>query len=191
MTTSSAVWLGVCLESQGSIGTDRLFTGQRLDSTGLYYYGARYYDPAIGRFISPDPVVQDFTNPQTLNRYSYVLNNPLKYTDPSGNYIEIEGIPLEDWDAFESLGLITPEMQAAANEFLALWAEAKQASPQRCSEMEESGVGYLWAGGSKHTGILAFTLRESASSKDYNIHNGQLEYFRFSAGIGVAPGYKP
>jgi hypothetical protein len=36
----------------GSVDTDKLFTGQRLDLTGLYYYGARYYDPTIGRFIN-------------------------------------------------------------------------------------------------------------------------------------------
>jgi RHS repeat-associated protein len=61
------------------------FTGQRLDGSGLYYYNARYYDPDLGRFISPDTIVQDPTNPQNLNRYSYCLNNPLKYTDPSGH----------------------------------------------------------------------------------------------------------
>jgi RHS repeat-associated protein len=70
----------------GSVNTTKKFTGQRLDSTGLYYYGARYYDAGIGRFISPDTLVQSFSNPQTLNRYSYCLNNPLKYTDPSGHY---------------------------------------------------------------------------------------------------------
>jgi RHS repeat-associated protein len=58
-----------------------------LDGTGLYYYGARYYDPVIGRFISADTIVQSFANPQTLNRYSYCLNNPLKYTDPTGHYV--------------------------------------------------------------------------------------------------------
>ena len=63
---------------------DMLFTGQRLDETGLYYYNARYYDPTIGRFISADTFAQNFTNPQNLNRYSYVLNNPLRYTDPTG-----------------------------------------------------------------------------------------------------------
>ncbi|MFC1986548.1 RHS repeat-associated core domain-containing protein, partial [Chloroflexota bacterium] len=62
--------------------------GQRLDDTGLYYYGARYYDVEIGRFISADTIVPDYTNPQALNRYSYVLNNPLKYTDPSGHQEE-------------------------------------------------------------------------------------------------------
>jgi hypothetical protein len=47
--------------------------------------GARWYDPALGRFISPDSIVPQPGNPQSLNRYSYVLNNPLKYTDPSGH----------------------------------------------------------------------------------------------------------
>lgn len=72
------------LTRSGSVSTDIKFTGQRLDGTGLYYYGARYYDPQIGRFISADSAGQHLTNPQTLNRYSYVVNNPLRYTDPSG-----------------------------------------------------------------------------------------------------------
>ena len=66
--------------------TDRLFTGQRLDSsTGLYYYNARYYDPHLGRFIQPDTLVPDPLNPQAWNRFSYCYNNPLRYTDPSGH----------------------------------------------------------------------------------------------------------
>jgi RHS repeat-associated protein len=71
----------------GSVPTDKKFTGKRLDETGLYYYGARYYDANIGRFISADTVITDFTDPQTFNRYSYCLNNPLKYTDPTGHGI--------------------------------------------------------------------------------------------------------
>ncbi|MFC2018020.1 RHS repeat-associated core domain-containing protein [Chloroflexota bacterium] len=69
----------------GSLTTDKLFTGQRLDDTGLYFYNARYYDATIGRFISADSIVPDWTNPQSYNRYSYVLNNPLKYVDPTGH----------------------------------------------------------------------------------------------------------
>ncbi len=65
------------------------FTGQRLDTgTGLYYYGARYYDAALGRFISADTIVPGAGSPQALNRYAYVYNNPLRYTDPSGHMVE-------------------------------------------------------------------------------------------------------
>lgn|GEM_PF-2324644 len=70
--------------SSGTFGTDRKFTGQRLDGTGLYFYNARYYDAALGRFISPDPLIPHRYNPQAYNRYSYVFNNPLRYTDPTG-----------------------------------------------------------------------------------------------------------
>ena len=66
--------------------TDRLFTGARFDGTiGLYQMGARWYDPALGRWIQADSIVPEAGNPQALNRYSYVANNPLKYVDPSGH----------------------------------------------------------------------------------------------------------
>ncbi len=67
--------------------TTHKFTGQELDAeTGLYYYGARYYNPQLGRFISADSIVPDPANPQAQNRYSYVINNPLLYTDPTGHF---------------------------------------------------------------------------------------------------------
>jgi RHS repeat-associated protein len=67
--------------------TDRKFTGQREESVlgGLYDYGARFYDPIIGRFLSPDSIVQDPSDPQSFNRFSYVRNSPLNYTDPTGH----------------------------------------------------------------------------------------------------------
>ncbi|AEK19818.1 hypothetical protein GYY_04735 [Methanococcus maripaludis X1] len=65
------------------------FTGQENDAnTGLMYYGARYYSPEYRIFIQPDTMLPDPYNPQALNRYAYTLNNPVKYTDPSGHYIE-------------------------------------------------------------------------------------------------------
>ena len=61
------------------------FTGKELDpESGLYYYGGRYYDPEISRFVSADPFVPQPGNPQSLNRYSYTINNPQRYIDPSG-----------------------------------------------------------------------------------------------------------
>ncbi len=76
-------------DSGDSLNTDRKFTGQTEDeSIGLYWYQSRAYDPEIGRFVSPDVVVPEPGNPQALNRYSYVYNNPLKYVDPSGHSAE-------------------------------------------------------------------------------------------------------
>ena len=78
-----------------SLNTDRKFTGQTEDETaGLYWYASRAYDPAIGRFVSPDSIVPDPSNPQSLNRYAYVYNNPLKFIDPSGHSAEWYG---ESW----------------------------------------------------------------------------------------------
>jgi RHS repeat-associated protein len=68
---------------------DYLFTGQERDEeTSLYYYGARYYDPSLGRFTSVDPWSGDITDPQSLNKYAYTRNNPLKYVDPTGNFLQ-------------------------------------------------------------------------------------------------------
>jgi RHS repeat-associated protein len=50
-----------------------------------YSMGAREYDPSLGRWLSADTIVPDPANPQSLNRYSYVYNNPLKFIDPSGH----------------------------------------------------------------------------------------------------------
>jgi hypothetical protein len=55
------------------------------------HYGARFYDPYINRFISADSIVPSPGNPQSLNRYSYVGNNPLKYIDPSGHTEQCAG----------------------------------------------------------------------------------------------------
>ncbi len=70
----------------GSQVTKYQFTGHAWDGgTGLYFYGARWYDPSIGRFLSADTLVPSPGDPQSLNRYAYVLNNPLRHRDSSGH----------------------------------------------------------------------------------------------------------
>ena len=72
----------------GSVPTDYRFTGQRSEEAALgslYDYGARFHSPVLGRFLSSDTIVPSPGNPQSLNRYAYALNNPLKYIDPSGH----------------------------------------------------------------------------------------------------------
>ncbi|HBX49747.1 MAG: hypothetical protein A2309_06950 [Bacteroidetes bacterium RIFOXYB2_FULL_35_7] len=64
---------------------DRGYTGhEHLETFGLINMNGRMYDPVLGRFLSPDNFVQNASYSQCYNRYSYCINNPLKYTDPSG-----------------------------------------------------------------------------------------------------------
>jgi RHS repeat-associated protein len=72
--------------SSGTMPTDRRYTGQPEDASGLLYYNARYYDPQLGQFISPDTIVPDPTQLIDYNRYLYARGNPVKYNDPSGHY---------------------------------------------------------------------------------------------------------
>jgi RHS repeat-associated protein len=63
----------------------RSYTGHELlPEVGIVHMNGRLYDPSTGRMLSADPLVQDPFNGQNYNRYSYVLNNPLSYTDPTG-----------------------------------------------------------------------------------------------------------
>jgi RHS repeat-associated protein len=67
------------------VPSDDAFTGQKLDGTGLIYMNARYYDPQLGTFISPDSLVPDASSLADYNRYMYARGNPMRYTDPSGH----------------------------------------------------------------------------------------------------------
>jgi RHS repeat-associated protein len=70
----------------GRIST-RGFTGhEQLDAMGIIHMNGRIYDPGLGRFLQADPFIQAPENGQSLNRYSYVLNSPVSYTDPSGYF---------------------------------------------------------------------------------------------------------
>jgi len=68
------------------------FTGKELDDEiGLYYFGARYYDAHMGRFISVDPVAGRNNDPLSWNRYAYGRDNPLRFLDPSGKVVVLTG----------------------------------------------------------------------------------------------------
>ncbi len=79
----------------------RGYTGhEHLPWFGLVNMNARLYDPATGRFLNPDPLVQDPTSTQSFNRYSYCLNNPLRYSDPTGRdilHISYGGV-IDSWE---------------------------------------------------------------------------------------------
>jgi RHS repeat-associated protein len=74
------------------------YTGQWAEAAGLYWNHARFYDPTLGRFVSADPILGSLSRPQTQNRYAYVANNPMRWLDPSGLFLE--GI---DWASVGAL----------------------------------------------------------------------------------------
>jgi len=84
-------------------GDDRfLYTGQEADDTGLMYYNARYYDPFLRQFTQADTILPNVYDPQQLNRYSYVTNNPYRYVDPSGHIVDtIADVGFIGYDLYE------------------------------------------------------------------------------------------
>jgi RHS repeat-associated protein len=75
------------LLNQGTSSSSFSFIGEHMDNSGLEYLRARYYDPETGRFITADPYPGALSLPATQNAYTYVINNPLSYTDPSGEIL--------------------------------------------------------------------------------------------------------
>ncbi len=93
-------------------------------------YSARWYGPSISRFVSADTIVHGAGNPQTLNRYAYVLGNPLRYHDITGNYF------------CEALDLCEPpyrnNIEPEINPFLTQEIEAK--TPSISKDLELPGI---------------------------------------------------
>ena len=102
----------------GSMFNPYQYTGRGNDGTGLYFYRARYYNPAVQRFISEDPI--GFKG--GINPYSYVGNNPLNFKDPSGN--QVQALPWLERYGPEALDEI---LAAAAAALAAVWAAAQWA----------------------------------------------------------------
>ena len=119
-----------------TVSNTHKFTGKGVDGgTGFYYFGARYYDPSIGRFLSKDPMprLQASMNPQRINLYAYVVNNPFRYIDPLGLWeidlktsedfmFDVEvGVLIKDWEVYPYVGdysvnlndLLLPDLEGA------------------------------------------------------------------------------
>jgi RHS repeat-associated protein len=97
--SNAASGMPVCLWREGI--RSRSSGKERDNETGLDYFGARYYSAAQGRFTSPDPLLGSGRtyDPQTWNRYSYVRNNPLRFTDPTGlDFYDADGILIKTTD---------------------------------------------------------------------------------------------
>ncbi len=159
--------------STGNMFTDRLFTGQRqMAGLRIYQFGARFYSPELGRFLSADPMGQNLAVPQAFNRYSYALNNPVRYTDPTGYYCvedDVNGVPVraDCWTG-----------------------DYSTSSSSTTTTTQSSGGGGGEDGGSDGSGGNALVLPRPISSAldEVNTINSELEPPNPSVGALVAIG---
>jgi RHS repeat-associated protein len=83
---NALTWSQMNVDTSNTLNIHGFGAHEHIDLFALIDMGGRVYDPYLGRFIQPDPYIQDITNLQNYNRYTYVYNNPLSYTDPSGYF---------------------------------------------------------------------------------------------------------
>jgi RHS repeat-associated protein len=134
---------GATRYASGITPTTYRYTGQREEAgLGLYYYGARWYDPSLGRFVQADTLVPGPGDPQAYDRYAYVLNNPLKYHDPSG-YCDFAADILVTDDPMQCIGSAGASVvrrlgEAAGSLAVGLQLFAATQSPQAGSVAERA-----------------------------------------------------
>ncbi|MEW6618527.1 MAG: RHS repeat-associated core domain-containing protein [bacterium] len=100
---------GELINTEGKIENNFTFTGKEYDeATGLYYFGARYYDPRVGRFITKDPYTGNVYFPPNLHKYIYCYNDPINWIDLWGlcPISPEEQSIIEDWLSEIGLGFL-------------------------------------------------------------------------------------
>jgi RHS repeat-associated protein len=164
------------LAGQPDLFAGRGFTGhETMTEFGLINMNGRLYDPAVGRFLSPDPSVQmpDFT--QNLNRYAYVLNNPLKYTDPSGDFFI-----LDSW----IMGLISGGWKEANKRAV---NDIKISLGLLVFDTNKTFLGQIWEVASRLTWQLPQTIGGFSTAQTYNLFGlkGGVESVEYKYGATV------
>ena len=133
----------------------RGYTGhEHLSVFGLINMNARLYDPAVGRFLSPDPYVQSPDNSQNFNRYSYCLNNPLKYSDPSGALFGIDDAIIAGFLIYSAIAYLASVRDNGYKDFT--------------PHINAVGVGYSGANG----GYAGFSFDGGMHFSNVGLNNG-------------------
>ena len=133
-----------------------------MNDVGIIHMGGRIYDPTLGRFLQADPHIQAAKNSQSFNRYSYVLNNPLSYTDPSGfNFLK------KYWRVIVA-AVVTVVTYGAASGWAIGWGLGTAATATSAATLTWAGgavAGAIagFAGGAIATGSLKGALRGAFS----------------------------
>ena len=136
---------------------------EMLNEFNLINMNGRVYDPVLGRFLSPDKYVQEGDNSQNYNSYSYCLNNPLKYADPSGNVFV-----LDDFIAITAMGAMMGAMNATMSD-KPIW---KGALLGAASTVVTYGIGSIFNGVGTFGHELLRAGAHGLSSGVFNALNG-------------------
>ncbi|MFC1703670.1 RHS repeat domain-containing protein [Candidatus Omnitrophota bacterium] len=113
-------------------GERYLYTNREVDAeSGLTYMNARYYDSEIGRFVTLDSYLGKAESPQTRNPFTYALNNPMKYYDPTGNY----PTPYDGYDIIKEQGDIDRELSS--------YLEGEQREVEASIDLHNSALDYI------------------------------------------------
>ena len=131
------------------------YTGHHeLSDVGIVHMGGRIYDPTLGRFLQADPFVQAPNNTQNYNRYSYVLNNPMSYTDPSGYFFKkLEKLVKRYWKVAVAVG-VSVFTYGAASGWAASWGMTQGFSMSVLGSTQTFVTG-LSVGGTVTAGAIA------------------------------------
>jgi RHS repeat-associated protein len=158
---------------QASFQVSRRFTGQIFDAeSGLYYYNARYYDPELGRFIQADDEIPDFANPQSYNRYSYCLNDPLTYDDPTGHSIDLGVVKvLANGYVAEGSGVVQQFAGQTVVGGQLNWAERAAVNLQIATERGDTASQAKYAAQVQHSGVDYATLAAGANNPKQTSQN--------------------
>jgi|GEM_PF-4985956 len=199
-----ANWLA-SLDDENASGVTPGFTGHRdrLDAD-LVDMGGRHYDPVVGRFMQPDPFVQAPANMASHNRYSYVFNNPLSLTDPSGFFADGEGSSGPGFSLPGLLGLAIMGIWALANsgnasaasgspsanagaKAAAQDAPVAPASPRPMQAASITGISRQETGRVKSNGLREFeTCDRGHCHNEWRMVNGHLDFTQETGNGGKA-----
>jgi len=154
--------------TSSGVAGDRQYNGRVYDpGTGFHDYGARLYWPEIGRFVSADSVMGEPGSPASLNRYSYVLDNPYKFTDPSGHNPLLVGALIAllfiENDQNANLAPAAAAVAPAAAAGVSIAAGAMDLAQGNYKQAEQDfGAALLLGLGAKAAGSSAAASRNSA-----------------------------
>ncbi len=111
-----------------SEATSKGYTGHEMvNDFDVIHMGGRTYNPVIGRFMQADPNIQEAGNLQNYNRYSYVLNNPMRYTDPTGYFFKaLFGVARKYWKIAAAIA-VTYMTAGAATGWVSTWGASWRA----------------------------------------------------------------